>query len=113
MDRRTIEAQELDEKTQDPAFWNDPKAAEATMKKVREAEQLIAKALSGSPTNEIARELRELLQNIYAQSGRDEDVFVYQLEVPDRERSRFEAILNQFGLTTSNMRRVIGHVALL
>ncbi|MBQ3914438.1 MAG: hypothetical protein II692_03545 [Paludibacteraceae bacterium] len=79
----------------------------------REAEQLIAKALSGSPTNEIARELRELLQNIYAQSGRDEDVFVYQLEVPDRERSRFEAILNQFGLTTSNMRRVIGHVALL
>ena len=36
MDRRTIEAQELDEKTQDPAFWNDPKAAEATMKKVRE-----------------------------------------------------------------------------
>ncbi len=36
MDRRTIEAQELDEKTQDPQFWNDPKAAEATMKKVRE-----------------------------------------------------------------------------
>ena len=36
MDRRTIEAQELDEKTQDPAFWSDPKAAEATMKKVRE-----------------------------------------------------------------------------
>jgi hypothetical protein len=32
VDRRTIEAQELDEKTQDPAFWNDPKAAEATMK---------------------------------------------------------------------------------
>ena len=36
MDRRTIEAQELEEKTQDPAFWADPKAAEATMKKVRE-----------------------------------------------------------------------------
>ena len=36
MDRRTIEAQELDEKTQDPQFWSDPKAAEATMKKVRE-----------------------------------------------------------------------------
>ena len=36
MDRRTMEAQELDEKTQDPQFWNDPKAAEATMKKVRE-----------------------------------------------------------------------------
>ncbi len=36
MDRRTIEAQELDEKTQDPQFWADPKAAEATMKKVRE-----------------------------------------------------------------------------
>jgi peptide chain release factor 2 len=36
VDRRTIEAQELDEKTQDPQFWSDPKAAEATMKKVRE-----------------------------------------------------------------------------
>ena len=36
MDRRTIEAQELEEKTQDPQFWSDPKAAEATMKKVRE-----------------------------------------------------------------------------
>ena len=36
MDRRTIEAQELDEKTQDPQFWSDAKAAEATMKKVRE-----------------------------------------------------------------------------
>ena len=36
MDRRTIEAQELDEKTQDPQFWSDPKAAETTMKKVRE-----------------------------------------------------------------------------
>ena len=36
MDRRNIEAQELDEKTQDPQFWADPKAAEVTMKKVRE-----------------------------------------------------------------------------
>ena len=39
----------------------------------REAEQLIAKALSGNPTEELARELRQLLQNIYMQSGRDED----------------------------------------
>lgn len=42
----------------------------------REAEQLIAKALCGNPTNEIARELRELLQDIYAQSGRDEEVVI-------------------------------------
>lgn len=79
----------------------------------REAEQLIAKALSGNPTNEIARELRELLQDIYAQSGRDEDVVMYQLEVPDHERSRFETILGQFGIAASSVRRVIGHVALL
>ena len=79
----------------------------------REAEQLIAKALSGNPTEEIARELRQLLQNIYAQSGRDEDVVVYQLEVPDRDRTRFEGILHQFGLAASNMRKVIGKVALL
>lgn len=79
----------------------------------REAEQLIAKALSGNPTNEIARELRELLQDIYAQTGREEDVVMYQFEVPDRDRSRFESLLQQLGLTASHMRRVIGHVALL
>ena len=79
----------------------------------REAEQLIAKALSGNPTEEIARELRQLLQNIYVQSGRDEDVIVYQLEVPDRDRTRFEGILHQLGLVASNMRKVIGRVALL
>lgn len=79
----------------------------------REAEQLIAKALSGNPTNEIARELRELLQSIYNQSGRDEDVVMYQFEVPDHERSRFESILSQLGLTASSIRRVIGHVALM
>ena len=79
----------------------------------REAEQLIAKALSGNPTNEIARELRELLQDIYAQSGSDDEVVMYQLEVPERERTRFESILSQLGLAASGMRRVIGHVALL
>lgn len=79
----------------------------------REAEQLIAKALSGNPTNEIAHELRELLQDIYAQSGQDEDVVIYKLEVPNKERTRFESILNQLGLTTSKMRKVIGNVALL
>ena len=79
----------------------------------REAEQLIAKALSGNPTNEIAHELRELLQDIYAQSGQDEDVVIYKLEVPNKERTRFESILNQLGLTTSKMRKVIGNVALV
>lgn len=79
----------------------------------RDAEQLIAKALSGNPTNEIARELRGLLQNIYVQSGGDEDVFIYNLEVPNKDRSRFENVLSQLGLTVSHIRRVIGHVALL
>lgn len=79
----------------------------------REAEQLVAKALSGNPTPEIARELREILQDIYAQTGRDEETVVYQLEIPDKERSRFESIMKQLGLSTSRMRRVIGHVALL
>ena len=79
----------------------------------REAEQLVAKALSGNPTPEIARELREILQDIYTQTGQDEDTVIYHLEVPDKERTRFEAILKQLGLSTSRMRRVIGHVALL
>ena len=79
----------------------------------REAEQLIAKALCGNPTEEIARELRQLLQNIYVQSGRDEDVLIYQLEVPDRDRTRFETFLHQLGFAASSMRRVIGRVALL
>jgi len=79
----------------------------------REAEQLIAKALSGNPTEEVARELRQLLQNIYMQSGRDEDVLIYQFEVPDRDRTRFETFLHQLGFSASGMRRVIGRVALL
>lgn len=80
----------------------------------REAEQLIAKALSGNPTEEIARELRELLQDIYSQSGRDDDeVYVYKLEVPHKERSRFENFLSQLGVSASHIRRVIGKVALL
>lgn len=79
----------------------------------REAEQLIAKALSGNPTEELARELRQLLQNIYMQSGRDEDVLIYQFEVPDRDRTRFETFLHQLGFAASGMRRVIGRVALL
>lgn len=79
----------------------------------RDAEQLIARALSGNPTNEIAKELRELLQDIYAQSGSDEDVLIYKLEVPDKERTKFENILSQLGISTSKIRRVIGHVALL
>ena len=81
--------------------------------KYRDAEQLIAKALSGNPTEEIAHELRELLQDIYAQSGTDEDVTIYKLEVPEKKRSRFESILNQLELSASSMRRAIGRVALL
>ncbi len=41
MDRKSIEASELEEKTQDPVFWNDPKAAEVTMKKLREVKSWI------------------------------------------------------------------------
>ncbi len=79
----------------------------------REAEQLVAKALSGNPVPEIAKELREILQDIYAQTGQEDDVVIYKLEVPNRVRSRFEDILSQLGLSTSNLRRVIGRVALL
>ena len=78
----------------------------------REAEQLVAKALSGNPTPEIARELREILQDIYTHAELSDDTAVYQLEIPDKERTRFESILQQFGLSPANMRRVIGRVAL-
>jgi hypothetical protein len=54
-----------------------------------------------------------LLQNIYVQSGRDEDMLIYQLEVLDRDRTRFETFLRQLGFAASSMRRVIGRVALL
>ena len=36
-----MEANELEEKTQDPQFWNDPKAAELVMKKMREVKSWI------------------------------------------------------------------------
>lgn len=81
--------------------------------KYREGEQLIAKALSGNPTDEIARELRELLQEIYALSGHSDGTVIYNLEVPDIKRSNFESLIRQLGLSVSHIRKAIGHVALL
>lgn len=80
----------------------------------REAEQLVAKALSGNPPESIAKELREVLQDIYSQSGRaDDDILMYNLEVPCKEKSRFESLLSQLGISVSQVRRVVGSVALL
>ena len=80
--------------------------------KYREAEQLIAKALSGNPTSEIATELRELLQDIYAQTGQDHTVLVYQFEVPNQDQTRFEKLIRQFGLDVSKIRKRVGQIVL-
>ena len=51
----------------------------------REGEQLIAKALSGNPTPEIAQELRDLLQQIYAAPEKGKDVITYEVKHQNAE----------------------------
>ena len=81
--------------------------------KYRESEQLIAKALSGNPPEEIAMELRDMLQDIYDTSGKsDSNVLIYKLKVPKSERKDFEAYLGKLGISISGMRRAVSSIAL-
>ena len=74
----------------------------------REAERLVCIGLSGNPPSSIAKELREVLQDIYSQSGNDDDdILIYNLEVPRREKNRFENFISQLGISASQVRRAI------
>ena len=80
--------------------------------RLREGEQLIARALSGNPHPEIASELRELLQQIYSSAEKDCDIVVYEVKVPQKERSRLEVLLGQLGDTVHAIRKAAGCIAL-
>lgn len=80
--------------------------------RLREGEQLIARALSGNPHPEIASELRELLQQIYVSASDNHDVVVYEVKVPQKERSRLEILLSQLGGSVHAMRKAVGCIAL-
>ncbi len=81
----------------------------------REGEQLIAKALSGNPPEEIAAELRDLLQDIYDIVGKtdsDSNVIVYKLKIPKSERKDFEDYLGKLGISIAGIRRTASSIAL-
>ncbi len=78
--------------------------------KLREAERLVAKALSGNPPSEIAIELRDLLRQIYAQADKANDV--YEIEIPESQRSKIPTLLQQLGLSIVAIRKSIGRVAI-
>ncbi len=81
--------------------------------KYREGEQLIAKALSGNPPEEIAIELRDMLQDIYDKTEKEEpNILVYKLKVPKSERKVFEDYLSKIGIPIAEIHRMANPIAL-
>ena len=78
--------------------------------KLREAERLVAKALSGNPPSEIAIELRDLLRQIYSEADQTNDV--YEIKIPESQRSKIPTLLQQLGLSINAIRKTIGRVAI-
>ena len=78
----------------------------------REGEQLIARALSGNPTPEIAKELRDLLQQIYASSEKEADVVTYEVQIRPEDSSKIEILLKQFGESVRAIYKSVGSIAL-
>lgn len=79
---------------------------------LREAERIIAQALAGNPTNEIATELREILLEVYDADRKtgDSPTLSYQLQVPKSEVPVFETITKRMGWLVSNIK---GKIAIL
>lgn len=78
--------------------------------KLREAERLVAKALSGNPPSDIAIELRDLLRQIYSEADKTNDV--YEIKIPESQRSKIPTLLQQLGLSLNTIRKTIGRVAI-
>ena len=84
---------------------------------LREAERLIAHALSGNPTNEIAIELRDLLQQIYSDdkfADEEQQTEVsFRLNVPKSEAGLFTTIAQKMGWNASAFRSAVRRTAVL
>jgi hypothetical protein len=79
--------------------------------KLREAERLVAKALSGNPSSEIATELRDLLHQIYAEAD-DKSDEIYEVRITAAQRPKIQILVQQLGLPVVSVRKTMGHVAL-
>lgn len=84
-------------------------------KEYREAERIIAHALAGNPTNEIAAELRELLLDVYETNNITDDTNVvsYELQIPKSETTIFKTLSKRMGWIVSNFPNVKGKIATL
>lgn len=82
---------------------------------LREAERLVAHALSGNPTKETAVELRDLLQLIYNDNAFAEEEnaaeISYKLSIPKAENSLFTTIVKRMGWTASALRSYVSKAA--
>jgi hypothetical protein len=79
--------------------------------KLREAERLVAKALSGNPSSEIATELRDLLHQIYTEAD-DKSDEIYEVRITAAQRPKIQILVQQLGLPVVSVRKAMGHVAL-
>ncbi len=79
---------------------------------LREAERIIAQALSGSPSKEVATELRTLLLEVYDANriADDSSTLSYELQVPKSEAPVFETLTKRMGWLVSNIK---GKIAIL
>lgn len=76
--------------------------------KLREAEKLVAHALAGNPPEDIAIELRELLQQIYTDNEllESKEEISLHIRIPKSESSLFDTIAKRMGWSSSIFRRI-------
>lgn len=75
---------------------------------LREAEKLVAHALAGNPPSDIAVELRELLQQIYADDELMEsrDELSLHIRIPKSESSMFDTIAKRMGWSSAIFKKI-------
>lgn len=83
---------------------------------LREAERLATNALSGSPDDRTADELRDILQQIYSMPSSlpaDTEQVAYELYIPKSETSLFYTIIKRMGWSAARFKGSMGKIAVL
>lgn len=92
IDQKLIELQEEELKTQDPNFWNDPKSAEALMKKIRN-KKFWVKSYNEVKSN--VEDLKVLMEFHEMGEGNEEEIDEqYRVTVENLEEVEFKNMLS-------------------
>ncbi len=92
IDQKLIELQEEELKTQDPNFWNDPKSAEALMKKIRNKKFWVK---SYNEVKSYVEDLKVLMEFHEMGEGNEEEIDEqYRVTVENLEEVEFKNMLS-------------------